>query len=149
MVDFLIVGPGSATSYSELFSLFQKRKMILGGKMTGFSVFCRWFQNIKDVSPAPLQLCEFQEDRYKKFDHFDAINVDKISEIPDYDGVMGVPLSFFDYWNPGQFEIVDACDYRDDVLFSNRSCRLLNCNGGEAAAVEGKKKFARILIKKK
>ena len=52
-------------------------------------------------------------------------------------------------WNPEQFELVYASDYIDDELFSNKSCMLLNCNGGEAAAVDGKKKFCRLLIRKK
>ena len=45
---------------------------------------------------------------YPKYDNYDAINVDKTCDIPaDYDGVMGVPISFLDKYNPKQFKIVD------------------------------------------
>lgn len=47
------------------------------------------------------------EDYYKKYDNYNAINIDKVDEIPyDYSGVMGVPISFIGKWNPKQFEIL-------------------------------------------
>ena len=46
---------------------------------------------------------------YSKYDNYDAINIDRVSDIPvDYDGVMGVPISFMDKYNPDQFEIIDG-----------------------------------------
>lgn len=46
-------------------------------------------------------------DLYPKYDNYDAINVDKVSEIPmDYNGIMGVPITFLDKYNPKQFEII-------------------------------------------
>ena len=58
----------------------------------------------------PLNLdCVYEghEDKYPKYDNYDAINVDKVSEIPcDYEGVMGVPITFMDKYCPEQFEIV-------------------------------------------
>lgn len=46
-------------------------------------------------------------EKYPKYDNYDAINVDRTDEIPlDYDGVMGVPITFLDKHNPKQFEIV-------------------------------------------
>lgn len=49
---------------------------------------------------------EYNPEDYPKYDNYDAINVDKVSEIPcDYDGVMGVPITFLDKYNPEQFEI--------------------------------------------
>ena len=104
---------------------------------------------MKEDYPPMLLLKEYKEGEYSKYDHFAAINIDKLEDIPDYDGIIGVPVSFLDVWNPEQFELVYASDYIDDVLFSNRSCMLLNCNGGEAAAVDGKKKFNRILIRRR
>ena len=57
------------------------------------------------------------EDKYPKYDNYDAINVDKVADIPkDYEGVMGVPITFIGKWNPEQFEIVGLGDgnlYRD------------------------------------
>ena len=49
--------------------------------------------------------------RYPKYDNYDAINVDKVADIPvDYDGVMGVPITFMDKHNPEQFEILGATE---------------------------------------
>ena len=46
-------------------------------------------------------------EKYPKYDNYDAINVDKTNEIPDdYDGVMGVPITFMDKYSPDQFEII-------------------------------------------
>ena len=154
MVDFLVIGPYLSVSNQNMFSLIKNRNICLGyNNVNDFdnnnkSVVCRWFSNMREDYPPELLLKEYKEGDYSKYDHFDAINIDRINDIPDYEGVMGVPVSFLDVWNPGQFELVYASDI-DDVLFSNRSCMLLNCNGGEAAAVDGKKKFHRILIKKK
>lgn len=49
----------------------------------------------------------YNEKEYPKYENFDAINVDKTAEIPvDYDGIMGVPITFLDKYNPEQFEII-------------------------------------------
>lgn len=46
---------------------------------------------------------------FPKYDNYDAINVDKVTEIPcDYAGVMGVPTTFLDKYNPEQFELIDS-----------------------------------------
>jgi len=50
---------------------------------------------------------QYSPEEYPKYDNYDAINVNKTAEIPcDYEGIMGVPISFLDKYNPGQFEIV-------------------------------------------
>ena len=73
----------------------------------------RWFTNIdhaKRHQKPPLNLdCVYEchEDVYPKYDNYDAINVDKTAEIPcDYEGVMGVPITFMDKYCPEQFEIL-------------------------------------------
>lgn len=155
MVDFLVIGPINAAIYSCLFKFIKDRKMVFGyNSVSDFdnnnkSVICRWFSNMREDYPPELLLKEYKEGEYKKYDHFDAINIDRIEDIPDYKGVIGVPVSFLDVWNPEQFELVYARDYIDDELFTNRSCMLLNCNGGEGGAVDGVKKYVRILIKRK
>lgn len=51
------------------------------------------------------------EKRYPHYDNYDAINVDKVADIPvDYNGVMGVPITFMDKYNPDEFEIVGCAD---------------------------------------
>ena len=54
-------------------------------------------------------------EKYPKYDNYDAINVDKVLDIPvDYDGVMGVPITFLDKYNPEQFEILGLTTGRKD-----------------------------------
>tara|TARA_R110000744_G_scaffold361077_1_gene468739 strand:- start:853 stop:1104 length:252 start_codon:yes stop_codon:yes gene_type:complete len=46
--------------------------------------------------------------KYYKYNNYDAINVDKVKDIPlNYNGVMGVPITFLGSYNPEQFEIID------------------------------------------
>ena len=74
----------------------------------------RWITNIGEKQyPEPLQLTEsYSPERYPNFDYFPVINVDTIKDIPaDYTGLMGVPLSFLDKWNPEQFELLDNMNF--------------------------------------
>lgn len=70
---------------------------------------CIWFTNI-DHKKRHEELILFQHysnEYYPKYDNYDAINVDKVSDIPcDYDGIMGVPIGILDHFNPNQFEMV-------------------------------------------
>lgn len=69
----------------------------------------RWFTNLDhNKRHEDLDLvCRYSEDEYPTFDNFDAIEVGKTSDIPySYDGIMGVPITFLDKYNPGQFEIL-------------------------------------------
>lgn len=69
----------------------------------------RWYTNIQhDFIPKPLVLTKhYNSLDYPKYDTYDAIEVDKVKNIPcDYDGVMGVPITFLDKWNPQQFEVI-------------------------------------------
>jgi hypothetical protein len=68
-----------------------------------------WFTNL-DVKKRHEELTLYKTytpEEYPKYDNCDAIEVAKVSDIPmDYDGVMGVPITFLDKHNPDQFEIV-------------------------------------------
>jgi hypothetical protein len=68
-----------------------------------------WFTNL-DTTKRHQDLILFKKynpSEYPKYDNFDAINVDRYAEIPcDYDGAMGVPITFLDKYNPKQFEIL-------------------------------------------
>ena len=70
-----------------------------------------WFTNLehdKRHEDIPLYRRYTPED-FPKYDNYDAINVGKTSDIPcNYDGVMGVPITFMDRYNPEQFEIVGS-----------------------------------------
>ena len=79
----------------------------------------RWWTNLdyKERHEDLLLYKTYNEEEYPKYDNYDAINVDKTELIPkDYDGVMGVPITFMDKYNPEQFEvvalgIVGSCDF--------------------------------------
>jgi len=73
-----------------------------------------WFTNldIKKRHDSLIMIKRYSPDEYEKFENMDgAINVDKVVDIPmDYPGVMGVPVTFFEKYNPDQFEIVGCAD---------------------------------------
>ena len=87
---------------------------------------CCWYTNIEHGRRhQPLTLMtmadnkkfsphkSIKENGYQHYDNYDAIEVPYTDAIPsDYDGVMGVPISFLDKYCPEQFEIVNANDYR-------------------------------------
>lgn len=73
------------------------------------------------------------EDEYPHYDNYDAINVDKVIDIPcDYDGVMGVPITFLDKYNPEQFEII----------------QFRKGNDGKDLCINGKCPYFRILVQR-
>lgn len=82
-----------------------------------------WFTNLDHTKRhEELKLYKkYSPEEYPKYDNYDAINVNKVAEIPyDYDGVMGVPITFLDKYNPDQFEIVEFRKGVDgkDLVFS-------------------------------
>ncbi|EKY8776985.1 adenosine deaminase [Campylobacter upsaliensis] len=83
-------------------------------------------------------------EQYPKYDNYDAINVDKTIEIPlDYDGIMGVPITFLDKHNPKQFEIVDGIG-----RYSMLTGPTPETQGTYLTMIKGKPKYARIIIRK-
>ena len=99
----------------------------------------RWFTNLnagrhyEDL----VLTCKYTPEKYPKYDDYDAINIDKTKDIPiDYNGKMGVPLTFIDKYNPDQFEILGL-----DVSIDNRR--------GKSFTLDGKIKYTRIIIKHK
>lgn len=80
-----------------------------------------WFTNLEhDKRHRPIDLYKHYSNEYKHYDNYDAIEVSKVCEIPmDYDGVMGVPITFLDKYCPEQFEIVGefnhGCDNEYDL----------------------------------
>ncbi len=102
---------------------------------------------------------------YDRYDNYDAIEVGTYKEIPsDYDGVMGVPITFLDKYNPDQFEIVGTTESNDPDnafrtrVYTSRECRDaylerfgkpgvydLNASG----VVNGVKLFKRVLIRRR
>jgi hypothetical protein len=80
------------------------------------------------------------EQEYPTYDNYNAINVNKIADIPmDYNGVMGVPITFIDKYNPKQFEIIGI----DRVLVEEATGKVTRFR------IDGKEIYARIIIKNK
>ena len=116
MVDFLVIGPFSAYAYKNIFPLIKDQKIKLGYNRVGeFSDGIKfgninWFTSFDVEEKGYLKLKEYKEGDYSKFDNYDAINIDRVEDIPDYDGVMGVPMTFLEKWNPEQFELIGFPD---------------------------------------
>ena len=107
-----------------------------------------WFTNLdikKRHEDLPLYK-RYTPEEFPKYDNYDAINVNKTSDIPcDYNGVMGVPITFLDKYNPEQFEIIDARDCTDIDKLKKKSTYLVK---DKDSAINGKATYARILIRK-
>ena len=116
----------------------------LGSQVDGIQKFTRIL--IKRKNPGFIELSKIYDDSYVEFDNYDAINVDRTEDIPlDYYGVMGVPITFLEKWNKNQFYIVgllnDGCYIDEEGLKGS--------NGLHMTDVDGNKKYARILIRRK
>lgn len=112
-----------------------------GQKWRSFGNIC-WFTNLthkkRNEILETISSYKKNPEQYPKYDNYDAINVDKTIEIPlDYDGIMGVPITFLDKHNPKQFEIVGIDRYVAD-----------NPNYGKRFSINGREIYARILIRK-
>lgn len=166
--DFLIIGNVNAISYKEVFPLIKENKMWLGVSITsGDRKFVvpdnyplnaagcgidengkkyirvkgvRWFTNLdhKKRHEELVLYKKYNEEEYPKYDNYDAIEVSKVTDIPmDYEGIMGVPITFLDKYCPTQFEIVGQM----------MTTKVTEFNFGYPY-IDGKKKFARVLIKR-
>ncbi len=130
---FVIIGHQNAIKYKEIFPLIRDNKLWLGfGFKGGAGHFINehyedyatatdrkegmirvsgvhWFTNL-DINKRHEDLIlykNYTSEEYPKYENFDAINVDKTKDIPiDYNGMMGVPITFMDKYNPKQFEII-------------------------------------------
>lgn len=131
---FLIIGNTNSMTYKEIFKLIKSDKLCTGytnfnvgmffvvpddwehfhhidesgKKIARVSTSC-WFTNLEvEKHKQDITLYKkYTTQGYLKYENYDAINVDKVSEIPmDYVGAMGVPITFIDKYNPKQFKII-------------------------------------------
>ena len=87
------------------------------------------------------------ENEYPTFDNYEAINVNKVADIPiDFTGVMGVPITFIDRYNPEQFEIISSNDVRRNETVPLKKHGLIKDKEG---AINGKPTYVRVLIKRR
>lgn len=107
----------------------------------------------------PLDLVFYYEDepeKYPKYENYDVIEISKVKDIPaDYEGVMGVPITFFGKYCPEQFEIIGiACgnswaNYTKTLKALSFNPNIKYGGGLGSGIVNGKAKYARILIRNK
>ena len=165
---FIIIGSQNNVTYKEIFPLLKGNKVWLGynygdmafkvpsyyeprktrywqdetgQKWRSMGNIC-WYTNL-DIRKRHEKLIlwkHYTPEEFPNYDGYDAIEVGKVQDIPvDYSGVMGVPITFLTKYSPEQFEIVGIDRYTvpKDVLVGGR------------LAVNGKSKYARILIRRK
>lgn len=161
---FLIIGNVNAITYKEIFKLVKENKIWLGAsihsgdrefrvpddyevrtnnsRIDDDGVKCirvpgvRWFTNLDYIERHELLVSykKYTPAEYPKYDNYDAININKTTDIPaDYNEPMGVPITFLDKYNPEQFEIIKFRKGDDDRDLS----------------INGKCPYFRILIRRK
>jgi len=167
--NFIIIGNHNAITYKEIFKLIKENKIWLGNGFNGGNAYFKvppeyasnyasgvydtktglvkfrnvtWFTNL-DLPKRHEKLTlgrEYSPEKYPKYDNYDAIEVSKLVDIPiDYDGMMGVPITFLEKYNPEQFEIVgNLGSYAPDGY-----------SLAGAIYINGNKIFKRIVIKLK
>ena len=109
-----------------------------------------WFTNIDHARrhDSIILWKKYNEEEFPKYDNYDAIEVSKVTNIPkDYDGIMGVPITFLHKYNPSQFEIVWTSDRGGDGRLEN--LKVKNAIRFDAPVVNGKGLYKRIFIKRK
>jgi len=122
---------------------------IINGEKYLFVKGCVWFTNLDTVKRHEELVLykKYNPKEYPKYDNYDAIEVSRVSDIPmDYDGVMGVPITFLTQYNPDQFEILWTTDRGGDGMLEDIK---LPYTRYDAPVVNGKGIYKRILIKNK
>lgn len=172
---FLIIGNLNAITYKDIFKLIKEDKLWMGygfsngnaffktlhikdfasgvyDEQTGLVKFrnCAWFTNM-DLPKRHEELIlykNYNPEEYPTYDNYNAIEVSKVADIPmNFKGVMGVPITFIDKYNPDQFEILgmtSSAGYNEEVVgipfLGDKDARPL---------INGKNTYARVIIKNK
>ena len=99
--------------------------------------------------------CSYTPDQYPRYENYDAIEIGRTQNIPaDYDGIMGVPITFLDRYCPDQFEIImlangNARTNVDSKTLAAVGYRQHPSDKGGVGIINGKRVYARILIRRK
>ena len=164
---FLILGDQNAITYKETFGYIKENKLWLGYDNGGTKWFrvpmdyeietesrikiedgvkyfsmgrIMWFTNL-DTTKRHEEITLYKKytpKEFPKYDNYDVVNVDKVVNIPmDYEGVMGVPITFVDKYNPDQFEIVGIAN---SARWIDHECFTI---------IRGRKIYNRVLIRRK
>ena len=159
---FLILGNVNSLSYKDIFKRIKENQMWVGYncvrhfQIPDGSLYeaarTYWYTNL-DIKKRHEDVILFRtyygnESDYPTYDNYDAIEVSKAANIPeDYKGLMGVPITFLDKFNPDQFEILgmaSSAGYDEEVVGipfrGDKDARPL---------INSKNTFARVIIRNK
>lgn len=168
----LLIGNMNAITYKEVFRYILANKLWLGVSLSGSKcsfivpenyegnyVFYEdgvkkaqinnavWFTNLDHIKRHETLVLSktYSADAYVTYDNYSAINVNKYNDIPmDYDGVMGVPITYLYRHNPERYDIVGWSRHNDEGMDGGY------WNGGKAdATIDGKEVYRRILIRRR
>lgn len=168
---FIIVGHQNAITYKEVFPLIQSNQIWLGYGFKGaashfYSPYddtatagdhrekmirvsgVIWFTNLEiPKRHEDLDLiCRYSSDEYPQYDNYDAIEVGKTADIPcDYDGIMGVPITFLDKYNPDQFELLGITGNDMEM----KDYWIGDYKKYDRPYINGQRKYPRLLIRNK
>ena len=177
---FVIVGNQNAITYKEIFpllkdniiwlgnnnpapklfyvpTLLEERKNIKkdenGDLVATFGNIC-WFTNldIKKRHEDLILIKKYNDEDYPTYDNYDAIEVSRVKNIPcDYEGIMGVPITFLDKYNPDQFQILGSQRWSksDDLIKAHVSGDIEMAINDKKTLINGKETYDRIFIRNK
>lgn len=137
--SFIIVGNKNAVTYKEFFPLLMENKVWVGSRNMNQDfwlyvpegapyervdesgrhikhIMACWYTNldIRKRHEEMILVKRYNSLDYLQYDNYEAINVDRVQDIPcDYAGIMGVPVTFMDKYNPDQFEIIGLVNGKD------------------------------------
>lgn len=143
---------------------YEKYTRIENGMKFGKVPSISWFTNLKTNKQLEKLILykkyyKTEEDKnnpnyinpeYPKYDNYNAIEVSRVADIPiDYDGVMGVPITFLDKYNPWQFELIGSSESGGNTLQKVKEIWIpKNRNGNTSGFINGRAIFKRLFIKK-
>lgn len=173
---FIILGSINMITYSNIFPYIANNTIRLGYNFSKKMSFtqpdgseaalnnCCWFTNLNIDIDRHFEFSGItykgNEEKYHKYDLYDAINIDRCIDIPyDYYDVMGVPITFLGKYNPSQFKIVE---YVNGPSFTLKSEENILSFGNTLATMcipgllsnsketkhNGKSSYARVLIQR-
>lgn len=169
--QFLIIGSQNAFTYKEIFKIIKENRIWTGynmvkqfnqpdGSIKKFGNIC-WFTNMmtNKRNEEIVLTKKYNTTDYPKYDNYNAINVDKVVNIPmDYYEEMGVPITFIDKYNPNQFEIIGGfngyaeCDYVHGLICGKETPYLDKSQNEKmwtGPTINKVAKYYRVLIKRK
>lgn len=170
--EFVIIGNKNSYGYNEIFEGIKNGRIHVGktvpktfyqpidDEVKNTNGLTRWFSTFEVEEKDKVKLeVKYDSSIHKKYDNYDAINVDKVKDIPcDYFGKIGVPITYLEKHNDELFEIVGLYDNHakgkdDGTLISGELVRVAIKTGGErnwtGAVIDGKTLYARVIIKRR